>query len=130
MTAFPRLQNQQYMSLTTFRKNGDPVPTPVWFAQVGDKLYVFSAANAGKLKRLQHTQRVTVAPCTMSGTITGETQEAVARILNADEGRIAIDALNRKYGWQKRGLDLLSSIMEFITRRKSPDDVYLEIIEA
>jgi PPOX class probable F420-dependent enzyme len=130
MTAFPHLQNQQYMSLTTFRKNGDPVPTPVWFAQVGDKLYVYSEANAGKLKRLQHTQRVTVAPCTMSGTVTGEAQEAVARILNADEGKIALDAINRKYGWQTRVLGILSSILEFITRRKSPDEVYLEIIEA
>jgi uncharacterized protein len=130
MTAFPHLQNQQYMSLTTFRKNGDPVSTPVWFAQIGDKLYVYSAANTGKIKRLQHTQRVTVAPCTGAGKVTGEVQEAVARILSAAEGKIAEDAINHKYGWQKRGLAILSAIMRLFSRRERAGATYLEITSA
>jgi uncharacterized protein len=55
---FPNLHGHQFMSVTTFRKSGQPVPTPVWFAQVEDKLYVMTQANAGKVKRIGHTARV------------------------------------------------------------------------
>ena len=131
MTAFPHLQKQQYMSLVTFRKNGDAVPTAVWFAQVGDKLYVFSDPDTGKIKRLRHTTRVTVAPCTIDGTVKGEAQEATARIMNADEGKLALDALRRKYGWQMRGLEVMENIMEFFRRSKSTaETLYLEITPA
>lgn len=130
MTTFPHLQNQQYMSLTTYRKSGAPVPTPVWFAQVGDKLYVYTSPSAGKVKRISHTPRVTLAPCTASGSVIGTAQEAHARIMDASEGHIARDAINRKYGWQKRGLDVVNAITRFFTRSTSTGPVYLEITEA
>ncbi len=117
------------MSLTTYRKNGEAVATPVWFAQIGDKLYVYSDADAGKIKRLRHTTRVSVAPCTATGTVTGAAQEATARILSDAEGQIALDAINRKYGWQKRALALLNRVMSLFSRSESEDagTAYLEI---
>jgi PPOX class probable F420-dependent enzyme len=60
---FPNLQGHQFMSLITFRKNGEPVSTVVWFAQEADKLYVLTAADAGKVKRIRQNAQVEVAPC-------------------------------------------------------------------
>jgi len=36
------LQNQKYISLTTYRKTGAAVRTPVWFAEENGKLYIFT----------------------------------------------------------------------------------------
>ncbi len=125
--AFPALKQQNYMSLTTYRKNGQGVVTPVWFAQEGDKLYLFSDATAGKVKRVVHTARVTVAPCTMSGSILGESAEGKARVLQtAEDRRVADEALTRKYGWQKRVLFFFYKLRG----EKDSDNAYLEISPA
>ena len=118
--SFPNLQGRQFMSLTTFRKNGEPVSTPVWFAQEGENLYVLSAADAGKVKRIRHNAQVEVAPCTLIGKLIGEPVEAMASILPGDHAVKAINALNRKYGFQKRMFDLYHLI-------RGIHRVYLEI---
>ena len=64
VTALPR---SDYVSLTTFRRTGAPVPTPVWAAPDGDSLVVWTRADSGKVKRLRHTSRVTVAPSDIRG---------------------------------------------------------------
>jgi PPOX class probable F420-dependent enzyme len=110
MTAFTNLAGHQYISLTTFRQNGQPVPTPVWFAQEGDQLYVLTLPTAGKVKRIQHTARVTVAPCDVRGNLLGGAVEGHARILDADEGQQANALLTRKYGLIKRLFDLLGML--------------------
>ena len=108
---FSSLDGHQYMSLTTFRKNGQPVPTPVWFAHHYGKLVLFTLAGTGKVKRVSHTARVTVAPCTMNGKLLGEAVEGTARILSdASERKAADDTLNRKYGLMKRALNLLNRL--------------------
>jgi PPOX class probable F420-dependent enzyme len=86
-----------HLLLTTFRKNGKAVPTPVWYGRTGDHLYVFSLATAGKVKRLRNSQRAQIAACTGIGRITGPTMDARARILPRDEEKIARQALRRKY---------------------------------
>ncbi len=127
---FPHLQKQQYMSLTTYRKTGEAVSTPVWFARVDDKLYVYTGAMSGKVKRIRHNPAVTVAPCTMSGTVSGPAQEACARIMGDDEGHIAREAIDRKYGVQMRLLGILDSLASRFRRRASVGPVYLEIAAA
>lgn len=109
--AFSTLNGHQYISLTTFRKNGQPVPTPVWFAHHNGKLVLFTLAGTGKLKRLAHTSRVTVAPCTMNGKLLGEAVAGTARLLtDPDERKSADDTLNRKYGLTKRILNWLNRL--------------------
>ncbi len=127
---FPHLQKQQYMSLATYRRTGETVPTPVWFARVDDKLYVYTGARSGKVKRIRHNPAVTVAPCTMNGTVTGPAQEACARILGDDEGYLAREAIDRKYGLQMRLLGILDSLAGLFRRRTSDGPVYLEITAA
>src|SRR6185437_15591046 len=79
--ALTPLEGAHYISLTTFRKNDVAVATPVWFAAHDATLYVYTGAETGKVKRLRHTARVTLAPCTMRGEETGPTIIGNARII-------------------------------------------------
>ena len=109
--AFAALQGHKYVSLGSFRKNGQPVHTPLWFAEDADKLYVMTRDDSWKFKRIRNNPRVRVAPSTMRGRITGPEIEARARILSADEFPAARRLLRRKYWlmrvpflWSKRNI--------------------------
>ncbi|MFN8489770.1 MAG: PPOX class F420-dependent oxidoreductase [Caldilineaceae bacterium] len=117
---FPNLQNQQFMNLTTYRKTGVPVTTPVWFAQVDDKLYVYTQANSGKVKRVRNNGKVEVSPCTRSGKPLGPTQPALAHILPLEEGKRVDTLLTNKYG-------LLKRIISFVAKLRGSTPAYLEI---
>jgi uncharacterized protein len=95
MTPLPR---SEYVSLTTFRRTGDPVATPVWAAADGESLVVWTRADSGKVKRLRHTARVTVAPCDFRGRTSGPVVDAVAGFVPAPERPAALAALRRTYG--------------------------------
>jgi uncharacterized protein len=97
----PAIHGQKYISLTTFRKNGNPVPTPVWFGEEGDRLYVMTASRLGKYKRIRNNPQVRVAPCTIRGQVTGPQLFALARILPPEEHKQARQTINRKY-WMAR----------------------------
>jgi PPOX class probable F420-dependent enzyme len=100
--AIPReIEGQKYISLTTFRKNGVAVQTPVWFGEEGGKLYVVSKADSGKCKRIRNNSRVRIAPCTIRGKITGPEFEARARILPPEHSPRARATVRRKY-WLAR----------------------------
>jgi PPOX class probable F420-dependent enzyme len=106
------LDNAQYVSLRTFRRSGVPVDTPVWFAPGGSKTYyVFSAANAGKVKRLRLSSRAQLATCDMRGGSLGEWQDCEA-YLTEDTAEIAgaLQALRQKYGWQMVLTDFFSRL--------------------
>jgi uncharacterized protein len=57
------LGRERYISITTFRRDGTPVATPVWVVAEGGRLYVWTGAQTGKAKRIRHHPAVTVAPC-------------------------------------------------------------------
>jgi hypothetical protein len=105
------LIGEKYISLATFRKNGQAVETPVWFAQQDDNIFIFSSGDAGKVKRLKNSSRARIAPCTVSGVIKGEWKEATAHIIeSAQEQDLAYRALLNKYRFQMRFLDFFSSL--------------------
>ena len=87
-----------YVSLTTFRRSGAAVATPVWAAPDGDTLVVWTRADSGKVKRLRHTSRVTVAPCDVRGRVRGPAVEATAEFVPRAEWPQALAALRRAYG--------------------------------
>jgi uncharacterized protein len=95
------IQGQKYISLKTFRKNGDGVATPVWFGEEEGKLYVMTRSEMGKVKRIRSNPQVAVAPCTMRGKVTGAEFAATARILPQNEHADARRTINRKY-WLAR----------------------------
>ena len=88
----------QYVALTTYRRDGTPVVTPVWAAAEGDSLFIFSNPNAGKVKRVRNSSRATVAPCTATGTITGAALPAEAFLLSDDQMSKVWSLLVKKYG--------------------------------
>ena len=102
------LDNAQYVSLRTFRRSGVPVDTPVWFAPGGSKTYyVFSAANAGKVKRLRHSSRSQLAICDVYGRVLGPWIDTQAELIFDDESIAhALRSLRNKYGWQMVLADL------------------------
>lgn len=99
--SFSALAGQKYLSLASFRKNGQAVRTPLWFAEQGGKLYLMTRNDSWKYKRICNNPRVMVAPCTARGRITGPDVEARARILQPAEFPAARQVLQRKY-WLMR----------------------------
>jgi hypothetical protein len=95
------IHGQKYISLTTFRKTGAGVPTPVWFGEEDGKLYVMTRSDMGKTKRVRNNRQVKVAPCTIRGKVTGPEFAAIAHILPPEEHKRARQTINRKY-WMAR----------------------------
>jgi uncharacterized protein len=97
----PEIRGQKYISLITFRRNGDAVATPVWFGEDSDKLCVMTRSDSGKFKRIRNNPGVRVAPCSMRGKITGPEFAATVRLLPAEEWPRARSAIEKKY-WLAR----------------------------
>jgi PPOX class probable F420-dependent enzyme len=105
------LERGNYMSLATRKKSGEFVATPVWFAPDGDSYYVFSAGDAGKVKRLRNFSESRIAPCTVTGKLTGGWIDTHAFVLESKEDQsTALRALHRKYRWQMAFTDVLSTL--------------------
>jgi PPOX class probable F420-dependent enzyme len=84
--------------VVTYRRDGTPVPTPVWAAEHDGVLYVRSERASGKVKRLRRDPRMLIAPCTVRGKPLGAPLEAVARVLDGEEEIRAERALTGRYG--------------------------------
>ena len=112
------LDRQRYVALATFRRSGAEVSTPVWFAAMDGRLYVFTAGDSGKVKRLRHTSRARIAPSDARGNVRGEWWDAEARLVT--EPRVierAHAAMRAKYGWQAWVGDLFSRLTGRLPRR-------------
>ena len=119
----PPFADEPYISLETFKKDGNGVKTPVWAAPLDGKLVVMSAGDAFKVKRLRRDPHARVAACDMRGKVRGEWREGSGRVLD-DAGDVtrAHAALRKKYGWQMAMGDFFATIAGRIKKR-----AYLEI---
>jgi PPOX class probable F420-dependent enzyme len=108
------LGDGRFIRLTTFRRSGEPVGTPVWVVREGDELLVFTPSGSGKLKRLRHTSRVEVTPCSRRGEVQegAVPLEAVGRI-DPSEGSVerVRNLLKRKYGLEFRIFMLVEAVL-------------------
>lgn len=93
--AFGPLQASRTALLTTFRTGGEAVGTPLSIAVVGDRAYFVTPAGSGKAKRLAGNPSVTLAPCKLNGSVTGEAVNGRARRLDGQERRDATRGLLR-----------------------------------
>ncbi len=110
--AIEQFANAKYISLETFRKTGTGVRTPVWFAadpSAPESFYVYSAPDAGKVKRIRNHAHVRVAPCNMRGGLRGAWVDGQARIVDGTEADKGQQLLRQKYGWMKRLGDFFAS---------------------
>ena len=107
---FSQFAHQTYLHLETYRKTGRPVATPVWFAEEHSTFYIYSLAQAGKVKRIRHNPQVRIVPCDVRGHPTGAWVDATALILDAQGAARGHQLLNQKYGWIKRIGDAVSRL--------------------
>lgn len=114
------LSNERFVSLTTFRKTGESVSTPVWIAREGDSLVVTTPDESGKVKRLRNSGRVELRPCSRTGAVTDDAPAVpgVAEILASDDDVTRISGIfARKYGFEYRVFMLIERIA---ARRQKP----------
>jgi hypothetical protein len=117
---------EQFVSLTTFRRSGEPVATPVWVAPDGDGLVVTTPAASGKVKRLRRDPRVELRPCTRRGAVAPDAPSVSAVAAAEPPSAAATAALARKYGVQYR----LISTIERLVARRGRERVILRITDA
>jgi hypothetical protein len=104
------LGRSKYLSLTTFRKDGTAVATPVWLVREGDTLRVITQEDSGKAKRLRNDSRVLLAPCDARGTLKGEQVEGTATLQDAAETARTAQLVEARYG-------LLGKLLMWRSRR-------------
>lgn len=114
---FEAFAGHKYLNLETFKKRGEGVKTPVWFAadppgQLGSseaKLFAYTLGVSGKVKRIRNNSRVRIAPCTAGGKLLGDWMEARAEIVTGAEAAHGMRLLNKKYVPWKQLLDFFAS---------------------
>ena len=120
-----RLADEQFISLTTFKRDGTPVSTPVWVARDHGRLLVHSAADTWKVKRIRRNNHVRVAPCGATGKVHGEAFEAEAAIL-ADTSLVE-ELEARKYGFMYRLIRLFGVVSRTLRGQPVSESVTIEI---
>ena len=101
--------DQKYINLQTFRKNGNPVNTPVWFVVSEQKLYVVTRELTGKVKRVKNNHDVKIALCTFGGKLKGEWISGKAEKITGEEADKAISLRNKKYGFWAKMIGVFSA---------------------
>ena len=111
-----RLTAERYVVLTTFRKDGRAVPTPIWVAGENGELVLWSERTAGKVKRIRNNGRVEIQACDVRGTVThGAKVSGQARLLDRSESERVRRAIARKYG-------IVGRITMFFSKLRGPAD--------
>jgi uncharacterized protein len=121
---FAALRGAKYCLLVTYRRSGEPVPTPVWFGLDSEgRLYVRTEARGGKAKRIRANPAVKVAPATQRGAPTGPLADGNARVLGPGDEQRAERALRANYGVGRR-------LYEAMGKPLGVPLVYLEVTPA
>src|SRR5215813_6307224 len=105
MSIVDEFGRSKYVSLTTYRRNGTGVATPVWHVRDGDEIVIVSDADAWKVKRIRNNSRVLVTVCDIRGRITpgAPSAEGTARLLDEAETLAGRALLARKYVLSRLG---------------------------
>jgi PPOX class probable F420-dependent enzyme len=122
------LTTARCLRLVTYRRNGSPVATPIWFVSDGLDLLGRTGAHTGKVHRIRANPQARVATCTYRGNPTSTDRTATVQLLDpATHGDRIEQLLRGKYGWQKQLVDALNAASRRIRRRPPVPDVYLRI---
>lgn len=120
------LADAAYVQLTTFRRTGEPVPTPVWVAPAvdgTDDLVVITLDDTGKTKRLAHTPRVELRRCDVRGRVAPDapTYAGEGRVVRGDEEVAAVRrSVVAKYGWPARVSLVVDPLARLFHVRRAP----------
>ncbi|MCX6532082.1 MAG: PPOX class F420-dependent oxidoreductase [Actinobacteria bacterium] len=121
---FAELDGEKYISLVTFRKSGEPVHSPVWFAKFGDlaNTYgVITETNAGKVKRIRVNPKIEVLPCDIKGNIAVGAPKffGVARLVTGDEAVAVRKAIGKHYGITYRSFAIYLAVRSLFKKRET-----------
>jgi PPOX class probable F420-dependent enzyme len=117
------LADAKYILLTTFRRDGTPVATPVWSVALGDdRIGFWTSSGSGKAKRLAHTDRVTATPCDARGRVKAgaATVEATARVVTGAELEEIRKRIVSKYGLMTKFTKLLATVAGTLRGKRIP----------
>ena len=130
MSRVGALAGEKYISLTTFKKDGTAVATPVWVvSDDGRRLLVWTGPGTWKVKRLRRDPRVVVAASDYRGRVRGESFEGAGRLLDIPQGSLVEPLLDRKYGLMRRLLGVFNRLVRVVTRNQPEPAVYIEIVD-
>jgi hypothetical protein len=119
-TALDDIAAHQYVSLTTFRRSGEPVATPVWVARDGDEVVVITLDGVGKVKRLAHTSRVELRPCDVRGRVAADAPvwHGKGQVVRDHERLLAVRrAMSAKYPMARLGNSLEDTFGRWMRRK-------------
>ena len=117
------LSDEKYMLLTTFRRDGTPVSSPVWVVPLdGGKVGFYTSSGSGKAKRLAHTARVTVQPCDARGRLKAGTEpvEGTAQVVSGPELEAIRAKVVAKYGVMTKLAGVFNTIGGALKRKRIP----------
>jgi len=120
-SAFAGLQGHSFIALTTFRKTGVPVVTPVWFILQPDGVLVFTGRSSGKVKRLRNNPQVELSPSDFRGKPLGPAATGTVRFLPESQWPDCEQAFQKRYGLQFAFFGFIGRMMG------DADRVYLKI---
>ena len=101
--------DQKYINLETYKKDGTPIRTPVWFVIDKNLIYVITRDSTGKVKRLRNNQNVRIVPCSFKGEPKNEWVKGAAEKITGDEADKVIKLRKKKYGMFARLIGIFTS---------------------
>lgn len=104
-----QFSKEKYIALETYKRNGQPVQTPVWLLEDGGKVYVRTDPNSWKAKRIRRDPRVRLAPSDIRGRPTGPWFDGEAHFVEGEEAARILKLITKKYG-------LGGEVIEFFNR--------------
>jgi uncharacterized protein len=114
--------NQKYINLETYRKNGQPVQTPVWFTIDGATIYIRTDMNSGKVKRAKNNPHIRITPCNSRGQPKGIWVNSEVRTASTSESERANQLLKKKYGLEGKIIRMFNKL-----RSTRPIVLYIQI---
>jgi PPOX class probable F420-dependent enzyme len=110
MSAIDELGAGKYISVTTFRRDGTPVATPVWLVRRRDELLVLTQTESGKAKRIRNNAAVLVAPCDARGRLKGDQVAGTATLQDETTTHLTANLVQHRYGLMGRVFSWLSEV--------------------
>ena len=101
--------DQKYINLETYKNDGTPIRTPVWFVIDNDLIYIITRDSTGKVKRLGNNQNVRIVPCSFKGEPKNDWVKGKTEMITGEEADKAIKLRKKKYGMFARLTGIFTS---------------------